>query len=77
MSLSKCYQDVLTYESVRLIKRPVSMNTLMKVLKLKKIVNTNDEMRNHLMSYDSLMVEANFYDVWDKWNGTLYWALIG
>ena len=34
MSLSKCYQDVLTFESVKLMKRPVSMNTLMKVLKL-------------------------------------------
>ena len=34
MSLSKYYQNVLTYESVKLIKRPDSMNTLMKVLKL-------------------------------------------
>ena len=34
MSLSKCYKNVLTYESVKLIKRPFSMNTLMKVLRL-------------------------------------------
>ena len=25
--------------------------------------NTNDEMRNHLMSYDVLILEANFHDV--------------
>ena len=34
MSLSKCYKNVLTYESVKLTKRAVSVNTLMKVLKL-------------------------------------------
>ena len=34
MSLTKCYQNVLTYESVKLMTRPVSTNTLMKVLKL-------------------------------------------
>ena len=32
MSLNKCYQNVLTYESVKLLKRPVSMNTIIKVL---------------------------------------------
>ncbi len=63
MSLSKCYQNVLTHESVKLMKRPVSMNTLMKVLKLIYILNTNNEIRNHLMSYDVLMLEANLYDV--------------
>ena len=26
-------------------------------------LNTNDEMRNHLMSYDVLILEANFNDV--------------
>ena len=34
MILSKCYQNVLTYESVKLKKRPVSMNTPTKVLRL-------------------------------------------
>ena len=38
MSLSKCYQNVLTYESVKLMKRPVSMNTLMKVLRLTHLI---------------------------------------
>ena len=38
MSLSKCYQNVLTYESVKLMKRPVSMNTLMKVLSLTHLI---------------------------------------
>ena len=32
-------------------------------------LNTNDEMRNHLMSYDVLILEAN--DVWVECNGTL------
>ena len=27
-------------------------------------LNTNDEMRNHLLSYDALMLEDNSYDVW-------------
>ena len=26
-------------------------------------LNTNDEMRNHLLSYDVLVLEANFHDV--------------
>ena len=39
-------------------------------------LNTNDEMRNHLLSYDVLILEANFYDVWVECNGTLYWAPI-
>ena len=38
MSLSKCYKNVLTYESVKLMKRPVSMNTLMKVLRLTHLI---------------------------------------
>ena len=54
MSLSKCYQNVLTYESVKLMKRQnsnecIEVNTL----------NTNDEMRNYILSY----VESNFNDV--------------
>ena len=31
-------------------------------------------MKNDLMIYDDLILEANFYDVWDECNGTLYWA---
>ena len=34
-------------------------------------LNTNDEIRNRLMSYDVLILEANFNDVWDEYNGTL------
>ena len=34
MILSKCYQNILTYESVKLMNRPVSMNNLMNVLRL-------------------------------------------
>ena len=26
-------------------------------------LNTNDEMRNHLMSYDVLILEASFHDI--------------
>ena len=37
-------------------------------------LNTNDEMRNHLLSYDVLILEANFHDVWVECNGTLYLA---
>ena len=33
-------------------------------------LNTNDEMRNHLLSYDVLILEANFYDVWVECNVT-------
>ena len=28
-----------------------------------KTLNTNDEMRNHLLSYDVFILEANFHDV--------------
>ena len=62
MSLHKYYQNVLTYESVKLMKRPASMNTLMKVLSI-NILDTNDEMRNHLLIYDVLILEYIFYDV--------------
>ena len=40
-------------------------------------LNTNDEMTNHLLSYDVLILEASFYYVWVECNGTLYWAPIG
>ena len=39
-------------------------------------LNTNDEMRNHLLIYDVLILEDNFPDVWVECNGTLYWAQI-
>ena len=41
-----------------------------------KTLNTNDEMRNHLLSYDVLILEASFHDIWVECNGTLYWVLI-
>ena len=34
--------------------------------------NANDEMRNHILSYDVLILEASFHDVWVECNGTLY-----
>ena len=39
-------------------------------------LNTNDEMRIHLLRYDVFILEASFYDVWVECNGTLYWASI-
>ena len=39
-------------------------------------LNINDDMRNHLLSYDILILEANFHDVCVEWNETLYWAPI-
>ena len=42
-----------------------------------KTLNTNDEMRNHLLSYDVLILEVDFYDVWVECNGTLYRVPIG
>ena len=38
ISLCKCYQNILTYESVKLMKRPVSMSTQMKVLRLTHLI---------------------------------------
>ena len=29
------------------------------------------------LSYDVLILQANFHDVWVEWNGTLYRAQIG
>ena len=76
MSLSKCYQNVLTYESVNVNEETslyehsndsIEINTL----------NTNDEMINHILSYDVLILEDNFHEVWDEWNWTLYYETIG
>ena len=33
-------------------------------------LNSNDEMRNHLLSYDVLILEVSFHDVSVKCNGT-------
>ena len=67
MIVSKCYQNILTYESVKLMKRPSSKNTLMKVL---RIIHLILMMKNHLLSYDVLILAANFDDVWVECNGT-------
>ena len=40
-------------------------------------LNNNDEMRNHLLRHDVLILEVSFSDVWVECNGTLYWVLIG
>ena len=37
---------------------------------------TNDEMRNQLLIYDVLILEASFHDVCVECNGNLYWAPI-
>ena len=39
-------------------------------------LNTNNEMRNNILSYDVQILQANFNDVWFECNGTLYWAPI-
>ena len=41
-----------------------------------KTLNTNDDMRNHLLIYDVLILEASMHKVWVEYNGTLYWAWI-
>ena len=38
MCLSKCYKNVLTYESVNVMNWPISMNTVMKVLRLTHLI---------------------------------------
>ena len=68
MRVSKWYQNVLTYENVKLMKRQVSMNRIIEI----NTLNTNDEMRNHLLSYDVLILEVNLHDVRVECNGTLY-----
>ena len=61
MSLIKCYQNVLPYESVKLMKRTVSMS-INESIEINTL-NTIDELRNHLLSYDVLILEASFHDV--------------
>ena len=61
MSLSKCYQYVLTYESVKLMKKTVYEHSNGSIEN--NTLNTNDDMRNHLLSYDVLILEANFHNV--------------
>ena len=43
------------------MKRPIPMNTLNENIEFKTL-NTNDEMRNHLLSYDVLILKTNFHD---------------
>ena len=62
MILSKCYQNVLTYESVKLMKRPVSIKHFNESIEINTL-KTNDEMRSHLWSYDVLILEASFHDI--------------
>ena len=45
----------------KIMKRPVYMNINENIEF--KTLNTNDEMRNHLLSYDVFILEANFHDV--------------
>ena len=61
MRVSKWYQNVLTYENVKLMKRQVFMNTNENIEI--KTLNNNDEMTNHLLRYDVLILEAKFHDV--------------
>ena len=61
MRVSKWYQNVLTYENVKLMKRQVFMNTNENIEI--KTLNNNDEMTNHLLRYDVLILEASFHDV--------------
>ena len=59
----------------KIIKRSVSIEHSKESIELNTL-NTNDEMRNHLVSYDVLILEASFHDVLDECNGTLYCAPI-
>ena len=34
-------------------------------------LNTNDDMRNHILSYDVLILESNFHDLWVECNGMM------
>ena len=62
MSLRKCYQNVLNYESLKIMKGPVSMTTLNECIEINTL-NTNYEMANHLLRNDVLILEDNFHDV--------------
>ena len=39
-------------------------------------LNNNDDMRNHLLSYEVLILEVSIHNVRVECNRTLYWALI-
>ena len=41
-----------------------------------KTLNSIDEMRNYLLSYDVLILESNSHDVWVQCNVTLYRKLM-
>ena len=72
MIQSKCYQNLLTYKSVKLMKRPVSMNTLMKVLRLTHLILM---MRLEIIYWDmmssyyklaSMMYELNVMELYTE-----------
>ena len=60
MILTKCYQNRLTHESVKLMKRPVSMKHSNESIEINTL-NTNDDMTNHLLSYDVLILDSTFH----------------
>ena len=59
----KVNEETSLYENT---KESIEINTL----------NTNDEIRNHLLIYDVLILEDNFHDGWVFCDRTLYWATI-
>ena len=59
----KVNEDTSLYEQSN---ESIEINTL----------NTNDEMRNYLLSYDVLILEASFYDVWVNVMELYTWAPI-
>ena len=61
MSLSKCYQNVLTYECI--VNEDTSLYEYSNECIDINTLNTNDEMRNHLLSYDVLTLESSLHDV--------------
>ena len=61
MSLSKCYQYVLTNESIDNEETNLYEHSNENIEF--KTLNTNYEMRNHLLSYDVLILEASSHDV--------------
>ena len=62
MSLRKFYQNILTYESMTVNEETglyEYSNESIEIITL----NTNDEIRNHLLIYDVLILEVSFHDV--------------
>ena len=69
MSLSKCYQYVLTNKNAS--NKEISIYEHSNECIDLNTINTNDEMINNLITCDGLILEANFHDVWDECNETL------